>query len=75
VRRLTLFLLQRSGKLLNMVGRGYKGPVPYQNAYGASKAWVLSFGWVMNKVNYSCQPTVWIEQIQANLQPDPASHH
>ena len=40
---LQLFLPQRSGKLLNMVGRGYKGPVPYQNAYGASKAWVLSF--------------------------------
>lgn len=40
---LQIFLPQRSGKLLNMVGRGYKGPVPYQNAYGASKAWVLSF--------------------------------
>ncbi len=40
---LQLFLPRRSGKLLNMVGRGYKGPVPYQNAYGASKAWVLSF--------------------------------
>ena len=40
---LQLFLPQRSGKMLNMVGRGYKGPVPYQNAYGASKAWVLSF--------------------------------
>lgn len=40
---LQIFLPQRSGKLLNMVGRGYKGPVPYQNAYGASKAWVFSF--------------------------------
>jgi len=40
---LQLFLPQRSGKLINMVGRGYKGPVPYQNAYAASKAWVLSF--------------------------------
>jgi NADP-dependent 3-hydroxy acid dehydrogenase YdfG len=26
---LQLFLPQRSGKLLNMVGRGYKGAVPY----------------------------------------------
>lgn len=40
---LQLFLPQRSGKLINMVGKGYKGPAPYQNAYGASKAWVLSF--------------------------------
>jgi len=40
---LKLFLPQHSGKLINMVGRGYKGPVPYQNAYAASKAWVLSF--------------------------------
>lgn len=40
---LQLFLPQRSGKLINMVGRGYKSPVPYQNAYAASKAWVLSF--------------------------------
>ena len=40
---LKLFLPQHSGKLLNMVGRGYKGPVPYQNAYAASKAWGLSF--------------------------------
>lgn len=40
---LKLFLPQRSGKLINMVGRGYKSPVPYQNAYAASKAWVFSF--------------------------------
>ncbi|GAP16699.1 SDR family NAD(P)-dependent oxidoreductase [Levilinea saccharolytica] len=40
---LQLFLPQRSGKLINMVGKGYKSPAPYQNAYGASKAWVLSF--------------------------------
>ncbi|MGB8215260.1 MAG: SDR family oxidoreductase [Anaerolineales bacterium] len=40
---LKIFLPQHSGKLLNMVGRGYKGPVPYQNAYAASKAWVVSF--------------------------------
>lgn len=40
---LKLFLPQRSGKLINMVGKGYKGPTPYQNAYAASKAWVFSF--------------------------------
>ncbi len=40
---LQLFLPQRTGKLINMVGRGYQSPVPYQNAYAASKAWVFSF--------------------------------
>ncbi len=40
---LRLFLPRRSGKLINMVGKGYKGPVPYQNAYASSKAWVFSF--------------------------------
>lgn len=40
---LQLFLPRRAGKLINMVGRGYKGPVPYQNAYAASKGWVYSF--------------------------------
>lgn len=38
-----VFLAQRSGKLINMLGHGYKGPVPWQNAYSASKAWVRSF--------------------------------
>jgi NAD(P)-dependent dehydrogenase (short-subunit alcohol dehydrogenase family) len=38
-----LFLAQGSGKLINIVGRGYDGPVPWQNAYASSKAWVRSF--------------------------------
>ncbi len=37
------FLSQHSGKLINMLGRGYQGPVPWQNSYSASKAWVRSF--------------------------------
>jgi NAD(P)-dependent dehydrogenase (short-subunit alcohol dehydrogenase family) len=37
------FVAQRSGKLINLVGHGYNGPVPWQNAYGSSKAWVRSF--------------------------------
>ncbi len=40
---MTRFLAQGSGKLINVLGRGYKGPVPWQNAYSASKAWVRSF--------------------------------
>lgn len=37
------FLAQRSGKLINLLGRGESGPVPYQNPYASSKAWVKSF--------------------------------
>ncbi len=37
------FLAQGSGKLINLLGRGWKEPVPWQNAYSASKAWVKSF--------------------------------
>lgn len=37
------FLAQGSGKLINLLGHGYNGPVAFQNAYSASKAWVRSF--------------------------------
>jgi len=32
-----------SGKLINLLGRGADGPVPYQTAYAASKAWGKNF--------------------------------
>ncbi len=37
------FLPRRAGKLINVLGRGARSPVPLQNAYGSSKAWVRSF--------------------------------
>ena len=37
------FLPQKSGKLINLLGRGAEGSVPLQNAYAASKIWVRSF--------------------------------
>jgi glucose 1-dehydrogenase len=40
---LNIFLSQGSGKLINLLGRGADGPVPFQNAYASSKAWVKSF--------------------------------
>lgn len=40
---LQYFLPQRSGKLINILGRGYNQPVAWQNAYSSSKAWVRSF--------------------------------
>lgn len=33
----------RHGKLINLLGRGDRQPVPLQNAYASSKAWVRSF--------------------------------
>lgn len=37
------FTAQGAGKLINVLGHGYNRPVPFQNAYGSSKAWVRSF--------------------------------
>jgi NAD(P)-dependent dehydrogenase (short-subunit alcohol dehydrogenase family) len=37
------FIPQKSGKLINLIGRGADKPVPYQNAYASSKIWVRSF--------------------------------
>ncbi len=37
------FLANGSGKLINLLGRGESGPVPYQNPYASSKAWGKSF--------------------------------
>lgn len=37
------FVAQDSGVLVNVVGRGDTGPVPFQNAYGSTKTWLRSF--------------------------------
>ena len=37
------FLPKRSGKLINLLGRGDRQPAPFQSAYGSSKTWVRSF--------------------------------
>jgi glucose 1-dehydrogenase len=37
------FLKRGEGKLINILGRGDRQPVPMQNAYAASKAWVNNF--------------------------------
>lgn len=36
-------LPRRAGKLINVLGRGARSPVPLQNAYASSKAWIRSF--------------------------------
>lgn len=37
------FLAQKSGKLINLLGRGDKGSISLQNAYSSSKVWVRNF--------------------------------
>jgi NAD(P)-dependent dehydrogenase (short-subunit alcohol dehydrogenase family) len=37
------FLAQKSGKLINLLGRGDKGAIALQNAYTSSKIWVRNF--------------------------------
>jgi NAD(P)-dependent dehydrogenase (short-subunit alcohol dehydrogenase family) len=37
------FIPQKTGKLINLIGRGADKPVPFQNAYASSKMWVRSF--------------------------------
>lgn len=37
------FLPQNSGKLINMIGKGERKPVPLHNAYSSSRAWVRNF--------------------------------
>lgn len=34
---------QKSGKLINLLGRGDSGSIPLQNAYSSSKVWVRNF--------------------------------
>ena len=37
------FLPRHSGKLINIIGAGARGPAPMQSAYGSSKAWIRNF--------------------------------
>lgn len=49
---LQYFLAQdKGGKLINLLGRGDDEPVPYQNAYASSKAWVRNFTLALAKEN------------------------
>ena len=43
------FVEQKSGKLINLLGRGDSGSIPLQNAYSSSKVWVRNFTKVLAK--------------------------
>lgn len=46
---LRIFREQGSGKLINLLGHGADGPVPWQNAYASSKGWIKSFTMALAK--------------------------
>jgi NAD(P)-dependent dehydrogenase (short-subunit alcohol dehydrogenase family) len=43
VTALRQMLPRRSGKIINLLGLGARGPAPFANAYGPSKAWLRAF--------------------------------
>jgi NAD(P)-dependent dehydrogenase (short-subunit alcohol dehydrogenase family)/phosphohistidine swiveling domain-containing protein len=43
------FLTQSDGKIINMIGKGERTPVPLHNAYASSRAWVRNFTLAMAK--------------------------
>ena len=70
------FLPKRSGKLINMLGQGDRRPVPLQNAYATSKAWVRNFTLALAKeyqesgvgvfaFNPGLMPTDLLTQVEA----------
>ena len=54
------FVAQKSGKLINLIGRGAEKPVPFQNAYASSKMWVRSFSKSLAKEYASSGAEVFI---------------
>ena len=43
------FTTPKSGKLINIMGRGWDSPAPNQNAYGSSKTWIRIFSQTLAK--------------------------
>ncbi len=43
VHAMRAFRMQGHGRLLNVVGRGERSPVPFANSYGPSKTWIRTF--------------------------------
>lgn len=72
------FIRQGSGKLINLLGRGDRRPVPLQNAYASSKAWVRSFTLALAKEYqhsgigvYAFNPGLVLTELLANVDVAP----
>jgi NAD(P)-dependent dehydrogenase (short-subunit alcohol dehydrogenase family) len=48
------------GKLINVLGRGARRPAPMQNAYGSSKAWMLSFSLALAQENKDTNVGIYV---------------
>ncbi len=53
------FLERGQGKLINLLGRGDSGPVPFQNGYASSKAWIKNFTRALAK-EYRTYPRIGV---------------
>lgn len=69
------FVPRGSGKLINLLGRGDSTPVPLQNAYASSKAWLKSFTLALAKEYkqsgvgvYAFNPGLVLTDMLANLE-------
>jgi len=77
-----VFQAQGSGKLINMLGHGYNGPVTWQNAYAASKAWVRSFTATLAEENkdsgigvYAFNPGMVLTELLTDVEVIAGSEH
>jgi len=69
------FVPRGSGKLINLLGRGDSAPVPLQNAYASSKAWLKNFTLALAKEYkpsgvgvYAFNPGLVLTDMLANLE-------
>jgi NAD(P)-dependent dehydrogenase (short-subunit alcohol dehydrogenase family)/phosphohistidine swiveling domain-containing protein len=54
------FLTQGNGKLINIVGKGERSPVPLHNAYASSRAWVRNYTLALAKEYKSTEIGVFL---------------
>jgi NAD(P)-dependent dehydrogenase (short-subunit alcohol dehydrogenase family)/phosphohistidine swiveling domain-containing protein len=54
------FLMQGNGKLINIIGKGARSPVPLHNAYASSRAWVHNYTLALAKEYKATQIGVFL---------------
>jgi len=69
------FLSRNQGKLINILGRGDRQPVPMQNAYASSKSWIQNFTLALAKENkkskigiYLYNPGLMVTDLLENIE-------
>ena len=54
------FISRNQGKLINILGRGDRQPVPMQNAYASSKTWIHNFTLALAKENINSNIGIYL---------------